>query len=412
VDDKLFHAKHFDQTLLNPLAAILLVLMGVMMLASPRRYAVWPFIVVACFITQAQRITVAGLDFTFLRLMIVFGIVRLLFRDEIKGFKWNRLDWAVIGFMTIRMIWSAVKKTGGISASGMGNSVGNLQIFGEGMDMLGMYFFFRCVVRDLDDVRGAIYGFIFVSVPVAAAFIYEATALHNPFSIFGGVSDVTRNRDGKLRCMGAYSHPILAGVFWAVLLPYMGAMIKQKGRLTFLPFVGIICAAIIIILSGSSSPIAAAGVAFVGGCLFVMRRRMRLLRWGILIMLVGMQLVMARGVWHLLARMNIIGGSTGYYRFKLIDQFISHGKEWFFFGSSKGTSTWEVPMFDIVNYYVILGLSGGILFILLLVWIFVAAYKNVGERVRASGDMESQLFAWALGVAVFVHMVNFLVVAY
>jgi hypothetical protein len=212
--------------------------------------------------------------------------------------------------------------------------------------------------------------------------------------------------------MAAYSHPILAGLFWALLMPYFGAFIKQRGKIKFFPLLAIVCAAVTIILSGSSTPIAAAGVAFIGGCLFLLRKHIRLIRWGVFLFLVALQLVMARGAAHVLSRINIIGGSTGYYRFKLIDQFISHWKEWFWSGSSKGTSTWEVQMYDIVNYYVNLGFSGGIWLILLITWVFVRAYKNVGESMRNAPDTESKLIAWATGVAVAVHMIAFMVVSY
>lgn len=403
-NQNIFHREYFDNTLIDPLAALLLALMSVATLFAPRKYAVWPMIVIACFITQAQRVSIATLDFTFLRLMVVFAFIRIAIHGEFQGFKWNTLDKAVIVFMTVRTLFTVA----GISKGG--NFV---SMAGESMDMIGMYFFFRCVVRDFDDLKSTMYGFILISIPIAACFIYEFTALRNPFSLFGGVSEVTRSREGKLRCMGAYSHPILAGCFWAALLPYMGAMIKQAGRIKILPILGIIASGVIIITSGSSSPVVGAGLAFVGGLMFVMRRRMRLVRWGTFLTIVFLQLVMARGVWHLLARTNIVGGSTGYYRFRLIDQFISHWKEWIISGSSRGTSTWEVPMFDIVNYYVVMGLAGGMVFLVLLIALIVFAYKNVGKAMRSTmGNTELELLAWACGVSIFVHMMTFLVVTY
>ncbi len=399
-----FQRAYFNETYLDPIAAVILVLMGLATLGVSRRYAVWPLIVITCCITQAQRVSVFTLDFPFLRIMAMFGIARVVMRAEYQGFRWNGLDFAVLGFMGLRWAFTAV----GIKTAGTFVAMG-----GEALDMWGLYFFFRCVVRDFGDFRATIYGFILISIPLSVAFIYEHTALKNPFSIFGGVSDVTRNRDGKLRCMGAYSHPILAGCFWAVLLPYMGSMIRQKGRITFLPLIGIACASIIIITSGSSTPIAGAGLAFLAGCLFLFRSRLKLIRWTGITLMILAQLVMANGVAHLLARTDLVGGSTGYYRYKLIDQFLGHWQEWLVIGSKKGTSSWAVPMFDIVNYYVVMGLAGGLLFVIALLALLLFAFRNVGRlRKTVHGNVEAELTAWAIGVGIFVHAMIFLAVTY
>src|SRR3712207_6388697 len=106
-----FHRQYFDQTLLHPLAAAILAAMGLTILFVHRKYAVWPFIIIACFITQAQRINIATLDFTFLRVMVVFAFLRLAIKDEFKGFKWQRLDTAVVAFMGVRLLWSIIKRS-------------------------------------------------------------------------------------------------------------------------------------------------------------------------------------------------------------------------------------------------------------------------------------------------------------
>ncbi len=385
------------------MAALLVAAMCAWLLFSNRRQAVWPLIVVSCFITQAQRINIATLDFTMLRVMVVFCFIRVFSRNEWQGLRMNKLDWMMIIFMSTRIVWSFARQKQGVTS---------IQTLGEAMEMWGFYFYFRCVVRDLDDLRGAATGFMLASIPIAIAFIYEATALRNPFAFFGGVSEVTRARDGKLRCMGAYSHPILAGCFWAALLPYFGAMIKRNGRITYLPFVAILCSTVIILLTSSSTPVMGAGFAFIGGCLFVYRRRMRLIRWWVFITMIVTHFMVSKGLWFVLARINVFGGSTGYYRFKLIDQFIEHYKEWFWAGTLLGTSTWDVPMFDIVNYYVYLGLTGGILILILITMLLVQAYKNVGRALKTTTNQEDELMAWATGVSIFTHMLMFFVVFY
>ncbi len=403
-----FKKGYFNETLVDPFTCIILVMMCILILAVNRKYAVWPMIIIACFVAQAQRFSPGGVDFVFLRVITIFGVIRILLRGEFVGFKLNACDVSVLAFMGIRLLWSILKITKATQAT-------PLTLCGDTLDMWGMYFFFRCVVRDFDDLKSATNGFILVSIPVAILFVVEHQTLLNPFAfqLAADAKGVTRSREGTLRCMGAYSHPILAGCFWASLLPYMGAMIKQRGRIKIMPLIGIACASLIIILSGSSSPIAAAGLAFLGGCAFLFRKRMRLIRWVTFLTVLTAQLAANSPIWKVFARVKIVGGSTGYYRFLLIDQFIKHFPEWWLAGSARGTSTWKIPMFDIVNYYVSLGLAGGLIFVALLVFILVSAYRSAGKSIRsAAGNVEWELLAWSTGVAVFTHMMSFLAVAY
>jgi hypothetical protein len=414
MDKDVLHVDRFGKTLVHPIAALILALAIIILFGSPRKYASWAFIIISCFIAQAQRIHVIGLDFTFLRILACLGIVRVFVRDEVKGFKFNQVDYAVIAFTLARCLFSLVHKTQTVVVGGESQG-GSMAVYGETVDFWGMYFFIRCTIRDFDDLKAMMYGFMTIAIPVAMSFIYEHKAQVNIFGIFrtSGEVTVTRSREGVLRCMGAYSHPILAGCFWAVQMPLMGAYIKQKGHIKIFPLIGIAAASIVILSTGSSSGIAATGVAFMGGCLFIFRKRMRLIRWSVFLGLVTLQLVMARGAAHILARVNVVGGSTGYYRFKLIDQFVSHWREWVVAGSTKGTSTWDVPMYDIVNYYVNLGFAGGILLLFLIFWVFNRAFKQAGKSMESAGsDIEGQLIGWACGVSVFVHLIQFMVVSY
>jgi hypothetical protein len=415
VGSQIFDKAYINSTVLHPVAGIILAAMVLMMLGVQRRYAIWPLIVIACFIPQAQRIAIAGLDFTFLRIMVVFAVLRIMLWGEYREFKFTHLDLSVLVFALLRVVWGELFKSSGPAGPGVPAETGSMQKYGTAMDMLGMYFYFRCVVRDFDDLKSATYGFMWASIIVCATFVYEGVSGTNPFGPMRGVGTVVeaRERDGVLRLTGAYSHPILAGIFWAAVLPYMGAFIKQKGRIHWLPLVAIACAGVTIILTGSSSPVMAAGVAFIGGCLFLVRGHIRLIRWCVFLGLVALQITMAKGAAHVLSRITIFGSSTGYYRFKLIDQFIANWKDWFLVGSKTGTANWDIPMYDIVNFYVILGLSGGITMLILITWVFNRAYKSAGQAMDSAGpDTEGQLIGWATGVAVCVHMISFLVVTY
>ena len=60
-------------------------------------------------------------------------------------------------------------------------------------DIIGMYFLFRCLVREWEDVARAMLGFAIVSAPVALAFLVEYSTGRNMFSAFGGVPEINRH---------------------------------------------------------------------------------------------------------------------------------------------------------------------------------------------------------------------------
>ena len=56
-----------NQTTLHPIGLAAVLVLGIVMLSVPRRLAVVPLIVLACFISQRQRIVIMTLDFDLLR---------------------------------------------------------------------------------------------------------------------------------------------------------------------------------------------------------------------------------------------------------------------------------------------------------------------------------------------------------
>ena len=67
------------------------------------------------------------------------------------------------------------------------------------------------------------------AIPTAIIFLNEARTGRNLFAAFGGVPSLTDMREGKLRCSGAFGNSILAGCFWASLIPLMAARGFQPG---------------------------------------------------------------------------------------------------------------------------------------------------------------------------------------
>ena len=87
-----FQNEYYGQTTLHPVGMAALVVLGLAMLALPRRWAMLPALALICFVPSSQRVVIAGMDFTFMRLMIMCGWARILLLREYRDFIWRPLD--------------------------------------------------------------------------------------------------------------------------------------------------------------------------------------------------------------------------------------------------------------------------------------------------------------------------------
>lgn len=389
-----------DVTNMHPLAISAVLILGIMMILVPRRWAVLPMLVIACFISSVQKVVIAGLDFDLLRIMVVLGIFRIILRHEFRDFIWKPLDKAIVLWVISSIAIYTIQQS---TFSAFINRLG------FGFDAFGMYFLFRCLIKDPKDIDRVILSCILISIPVAFFFIIENRTGRNMFSVFGGVPELTVIREGRLRCQGAFSHPILAGCFWASLIPLFALFWWKSHTDKVWALAGIFAALIVIICCASSTPILGVLCGILGGLMFYARRYMRYIRWGILISLIGLHIVMKAPVWHLIARVSTVGGSTSWHRYNLINQAITHFGDWCLLGT-KSTLSWDV--FDITNQYVLEGIRGGFITLALFISILVVSFGAVGRLWRQSDTSYRIALSWLLGVSLFVHSMVFIGVSY
>lgn len=392
--------EYHGQTTLHPIGAAAVIVLGIVLLVIDRRRAALPMMLIACFVSPAQRLVFLTLDFTLLRIMVLFGWTRLFMRGELRRIRMGPLDYCLLAWTITRTLGVFLRNdmTLGALLYGLGRS----------FDAVGLYFFFRVLLRDHRDVIDAIRQAAVVAVPVAFAFIVEKITAHNVFAIFGGVAENTWVRHGRLRCQGAFAHAILAGCFWGGLLPQFAALWWQRSRA--LAVAGVASAMIIIICCASSTPAMAVIFGAVGALLFPVRGLMPFVRWGLIFGLIALHLFMKAPVWHLISRIDVVGGSTGYHRYRLINEFVNHVNEWWLVGV-KSTEHWGIV--DITNQFVKEGIQAGALALLLFCGVIAFAFKGLGQLLRRSeGDPGKLILAWSLGVGIFIHIMNYMAVSY
>ncbi|MCF6290968.1 MAG: hypothetical protein L3J03_08245, partial [Desulfobacterales bacterium] len=91
-------AEYVNQTNLHPLALASLLVLCLLTLVLPRRFALIPSLVLVCFVPSAQRVVIFGLDFNLLRIIAAVGCLRIFIRQEFDRSRWRAPDTVFIGW--------------------------------------------------------------------------------------------------------------------------------------------------------------------------------------------------------------------------------------------------------------------------------------------------------------------------
>lgn len=394
----------YDRTTLHPIGLVAVLLLGVATLVVPRRYALAPMLIMACFISPAQRIVIASLDFHLLRIMVLFGWLRIAVFAETRHLGWKPIDTIVILWAVVATVAATVREA---------TIAAFIYRLGLAFDAVGMYFLARFMIRSWKDLEKLMLIAAIVSIPVAAVFLMELSTGHNMFAVFGGVPEITVVREGRLRCRGPFPHPILAGCFWAALMPLIGALWWNGRWVRWFAPVGLVASAIVVFSTASDTPITAVLAGALAAAFFPLRRSMRWIRWSAVLGLIVLQIAMTNPIWHLFARIQLVSGSTGWYRFKMIDGFVRNFSEWWMLGTRDYSKLWTHSFDSITNQFVLEGVEGGLLTLVLFVGLLAFGFQGAGRIGRSVRNSRSrQIMAWMLGASLFAHCASFLAVSY
>jgi len=401
-----------SETFLNPGVLVLILIAGVLICVWPRKKATAVFLVASLLIPADQILLLGPAHFSMLRILVLFGIFRVIREkaaSKLRVFSGglNKIDWSLI----LLTVFTALNGILLFQASGaVINQLGNLYT------VFGAYCLIRSLIRNEDDIIGAIRTLAWISAVIAVIMSYEFLTGHNPYAILGGARAADyaslAARNDRFRAQGPFAHSILAGTFGAVSLPLFVALWWKGKKYRTVTLVGIVSTLVMTVTCDSSTPVIAYAAGVMALCLWPARKFMRAIRWGIVFTLVSLHLVMKAPVWHLIARIDITGGSSSWHRYMLIDQCIRHFWDWWLIGV-KDTSVWGWDMWDTANQYVGTCDNSGLLPFLLFVAIMVFGFKYLGRARRAvAKDRKKALFVWAIGSALFANVVAFFGISY
>lgn len=393
-----------DVTLLHPLVAVAILLAMILILFLPRKHVVVPLLLAIFLIPKGQVVVIAGAHLTAAKILFLTGLIRWAISKHpltlAGGF--NSIDrvfalWALFYPMVFTLQWM--------------QSQALIKAMGDSVDTFCGYFVLRFLIQDTEDVRRLIKLFVVISAIIAICMVNEHLTRRNVFGLLGGAPSTPEMRDGVIRASGVFQHSILAGCFGAALLPlFLALWTDQKSRTAVL--VGLISSTTIVVASHGSTPSVAYGAGILALCFWPFRKQMRLVRWGVVLTLVGLHLVMNGPVWSLVEKVDLTGSSSSYHRYMLMDNCIRHFGDWWLLGA-KNYNTWGFDMWDLSNQYVAYALTGGLATLFFFIAIISRSFAGLGTARRlVAGNRKAEWFLWCLGASVFAHVVAYFGIGY
>jgi hypothetical protein len=394
---------------MNPLALLFFVFCAALLVAVPKRWAPVPLLAGCTYMTLGQGIEIGSISLPVYRMMLLVGVLRVVMRGEGIMGSFNKVDKAMMfwgAWMIFASFFHDPLRAGPVYAAG--------QVF----NLTLIYFLIRIWCSDLEDVCGVIIVVALLLVPIAIEMFFEKTTGKNLFSFLGGVPENAIIREGKFRAQGPFRHPILAGTVGATCIPlFVGILQKNK----MVGMIGIGAGIVMVMASASSGPVMSLMSGVGALLLFRYKNLLSTFRKFSVVLYLLLMVVMAKPPYYLIARIDISGGSTGWHRAFLIENTFKYFSEWWLFGTDF-TRHWmpnqgfanDPHHTDITNYYIGFGVAGGLLSMLLIIWMLWLCFKWVGQLSDLFEEHGSanEFLIWCFGASLFAHASTSISVAY
>ena len=395
-----------SSSVLHPLVLASVIVIAMLVVLLPRKYVIVPLLLGMLLTPAGQNLYIGGVHLYVYRILILVGWVRVLSSKPSSGGLlaggFSILDkvflvWAIYRALSVVLLFTQVG-----AAINQGAFL---------WDSLGGYFLFRSLVRNNKDARRVVTAFAVVAIVSAVDMLIELRTGQNIFGSLGGIRLISDVRNGRIRAQGVFQHSILAGSFGATIFPLF-LWLWRSGKARLAAIVGAVSSSIMVFACASSTPVTAWLGSILVVCSWPVRKKMRAVRWGIVIALVALQLVMKAPIWYLMARVDFAGGSSGWERAFLIDTFTKHVGDWWLIGTHDNVN-WGWDMWDQCNQYVSEGETGGLVALICFISMIVICFKNIGNaRKLVAGNHRKEWMAWLLGATMFAQVMAFMGVDY
>ncbi len=404
---------------MNAVSALVLVALAILISVGSRRTALLALVAGTMFLGQGASFSV-GVTIYPMRFLALVAFLRVLRRREMKFSGLNELDRAFVGAYGFAVAMYLVRTAFGYGTSESISQTSNLSKIGGFCDLFFGYIAFRGLLRSTDDLKQLLLRFPLLLVPYVGSLAIERMTGNNPLLLLGGVSQIWIDAEGRYRCFGSFAHPSILGTFGAsFFLLYVPFLAEGVARMRAAVAMALCLA--IVGFANSGSPVTFLGLGLLVWALWPLRRRMALIKAGLAICLLVTAIAMNAPIWYLPTRISGIVGGTGWHRSYLMERGFADIDRWWIAGMPLDLTVGWFPYHimgaaDMTNVFLLFGVDGGLLALLLLVLALVLAFRRLGRALRVvrepPTDRLSERFLWALGTVLVAHIVNFFAITY
>lgn len=295
-----------------------------------------------------------------------FVAMLLFFKGIASGRNREKKFSAVDGWVILLWLWIVLAT---FLAGASANQV--IQMVGRGLDTVLIYFVARMMLQSEDDIKGLFFWLGLTAVVMCFLGVYESVTSYSPYSAlikykgWQWIEKAESYRHGFKRANASTSVHIYFGmammIIFGMLLSLRGYVSKNSIH-KLATFAGFVAA----LSSLSSGPWLACFIVI--GSLLVFEPRPSLIKpaiYFLVLISIGLELASNRHFYNLIDYLAL-DSHTAWYRTKLMEIGFANWRDYWLVGvGAKWPHHWAVMLdgrdhIDVVNYYLILALYGGL----------------------------------------------------
>jgi len=385
---------------MHPVVLVITLLAALATLYLPKKHALVPLIVVAFLTPFGQQLMLGGLHFYAQRIVIIAGMIRLL-RARLS----SKLPLIVGGLQPIDKAIFALIIVHATAYILLYRNIGAISYESAFvLEAAGGYLFCRYCISDRQAVLQVSTALAIVAALLSVCMGFESLTRENVFSYINSYPIVPWIRLGRVRAQGTFANSITSSTFGATLFPLFFWLWKGTQE-KLLGAIGLVASVVIVVASMSGTGIMTLLGGMLALCLWPVRKYMRGIRWGVVVTVLLLALVMKAPVWFIIARFDVIGGH-GWDRAHLIDLAVRHFFDWALLGT-KDNATWGFVSWDQCDEFVFQAESGGIACFILFMVIISRGFGMIGRARKRVEGRRQEWFFWCLGAVLFAHVMGF-----
>ena len=382
------------------------LILSVLVIVLRPKYALVAYIVGLLWYPAYLAVSIGTIDILLGRFVVAVLLMRCFFDDSIRRkFTWNRLDTLVTLSMVVYVGAYLITQVNSMAETLEGRA-------GFVMDTWCAYLAARFIVTDRTNLISIIKCISVALIPLAILGVIESVTGWQPFAPlwrfspwFTGGPFVSEGRYGFARAVGPFSHAILFGGGFAMLLPLIYYLRHEKND--WRTFAYIISG---IALLGALSSMSSGPWVMVIVVIFslIMERHKHLIKplfilFVLFCILIGV--VSNRPFYHVIASWSNPLGGASWHRARLIDVAIQKFGEWWMVGYGDKDPGWG-PLFgmsrsDITNEYILNGVRYGVLGIIALCAVLIKTFRGLISTYRKLSNPAMKSLCWAFGSLLF-----------